>query len=119
MKENLCKCGCNKKVKDGNRYVHGHNRKGRISHTSKGQWSIKYEYCVECGTTKVKHRRDGYCINCVRKLIRSGELEVKRDLKLGRRSKKHKCCVVCGTITKPHHAKGLCGKMLAEEEERI
>lgn len=33
-----------------------------------GKWSWKYKYCFHCGTTKVKHKGWGLCLNCHDKL---------------------------------------------------
>lgn len=30
----------------------------------KGKWSWKYKYCFHCGTTKIKHKGWGLCLNC-------------------------------------------------------
>jgi len=113
----LCKCGCGDPVKRGNAYMHGHNRRGRASHTSDGRWSVRFDRCQRCGTTKTKHTRDGYCFNCARKLLRSGELKRKR-ITLKGWSKKHDKCGSCGTVSRPHHAGGCCARCHARKLSR-
>lgn len=31
-------------------------------------WSRKYEKCIKCGTTEIKHKGRGYCLHCHDKL---------------------------------------------------
>jgi len=39
----FCKCGCGEEVKEGNLYVHGHNRRGLASYTHGDRWSMKHD----------------------------------------------------------------------------
>ena len=116
---NLCECGCGEGARGTNRFVKGHNRRGLVSFTSNGRWSMDWDCCIGCGTTKTKHYRDGYCNNCARKLLRSGGLERKRDLTGGRWSREFDCCQGCGTVEREHHARGFCGTCLQEQRARV
>lgn len=109
IERNLCKCGCGGEAKVGNSFIKGHNRRGLVSFTSNGRWSIGYDCCRECGTIDRKHNRDGYCAACARRLKYSGKLQLKRDLIGGRWSRKYDCCQDCGTVQRPHQSSGLCG----------
>jgi len=99
----LCACGCGKEVKDGNNYIHGHNRKGLSSYTSGDRWSVKYDRCVVCGTTNYPHNGKGLCVKCY-KVIR---YKAKKNNE-GKWSRKYDECIKCGTNVMPHKAKGLC-----------
>ena len=97
----LCKCGCKFVVVEGNNFIHGHNRRGLPSYTFGDGWSMDYEKCVECGTTKLKHAGNGLCSSCYKKYFYNKLKE--------KWSKKYKKCKVCGRTDRPHKAKGLCG----------
>jgi len=101
---NLCKCGCGKPAKFGNDYIHGHNRRGLTSFDKKGRWSIKYNKCRICGTTKNRHYGKGLCIRCYKIL----SYELKKAGKFDRWAKDYDRCIECGRIDRPHKAHGLC-----------
>jgi hypothetical protein len=35
-----------------------------------GAWSKKYECCINCGSTTVKHKGNGLCVNCYATMLR-------------------------------------------------
>ena len=109
----LCKCGCGKEVKDGNSYIHGHNRHGKASYTSGEKWSMKYSQCQECGTTDFKHAGKGLCSRCY-KVHRY----VDKKKGVGLWAKKYTKCAKCGTTTIPHVAKGLCTRCYGNSVNR-
>ena len=39
-------------------------RKGKAFPTKKFEWSRKYPYCQQCGTTEIEHDAKGLCHNC-------------------------------------------------------
>lgn len=99
-----CKCGCGQEVKEGNVYVHGHNRGGVPSCViPNGKWSMKYDKCIECGTTEIPHSGKGLCERCYKRSLY--ELSKTKD----RWSLKYKCCIDCGRTDRPHKANGRCG----------
>lgn len=100
----LCKCGCGEKVKKGNLFVHGHNRRGSKSHTSGNRWSMKYDKCVSCNSTKHKHQGNGLCKKCYSK-----ELYNIKKSNVGKWAKNYDRCIDCGRIDRPHQANGRCG----------
>ncbi len=105
---NLCKCGCGKEVcKERNLpgFIHGHNRRGLVSHTSGNKWSMKYDKCRKCGTTKKKHVGKGLCTKC----HRTWRYELKKTEKFEKWSREHNCCIDCGRIDRSHQANGRCG----------
>lgn len=118
MKKSNCICGCGGEARPGNKYIRGHNRRGKVSFTSKGRWSMKYDFCRGCGTTKRKHNREGYCSKCVRRLRRSGKIEPIREPLKGAWSKGFSQCQECGTVERPHQAKGLCGNCWQNQRNR-
>ncbi len=118
QEKGLCFCGCGQAAKVGNRYIKGHNRRGRVSHTNNGKWSKFYDKCRECGETTRRHQRDGYCTACARRLMYSGKMEKKRDPNKGRWSKEHDKCVGCGTVERVHASKGLCGNCWQNDRSR-
>jgi len=101
----LCKCGCGFQVVDSNNYIHGHNRRGLASCTTKGKWSIKYDKCISCGTTKRKHVGKGLCTKCHRAL----RYKLKKEGKVDRWARNYDKCINCGRIDRPHASNGLCG----------
>jgi len=101
----LCKCGCGQEVKEGNLYVHGHNRRGLASYTRGNKWSMKYDKCVKCGTVERKHVGKGLCIKC----HRAWRYEFKKQEKINKWARNHDKCVDCGRTDRPHHAHGRCG----------
>lgn len=100
----LCKCGCGKEVRETNIYIHGHNRAGMASYTHNDKWSMKYDRCVVCGTTELRHVGKGLCTKCHRKDMylkkENGQVELW--------SIKYSNCIMCGTNKVSHRAKGLC-----------
>ena len=102
---NLCKCGCGFYAADGNEYIHGHNRCGMASYTAGDKWSMKYNACVDCGTTEKKHVGKGLCTKCHRAL----RYKLKKEGKIEKWSRKHDKCIECGRSDRPHAAEGLCG----------
>lgn len=106
----LCACGCGEKLNTTQKkFKHGHNRKGKISCTTNGRWAMKYDCCQECGTTEIKHRRDGLCSNCTRRALYQGRINKKRTY-IKTWSRKHIKCIVCGTKDRTHHANGRCAR---------
>lgn len=69
-------------------------------------WSKKYNKCRGCGTTTLRHRKDGYCVNCARKL---GLIVYKWPKQYS------EGCVVCGMKTSSHKKDGLCSKCWNKE----
>jgi hypothetical protein len=102
--EKLCKCGCGSYTKGYNDYIHGHNRRGLVSHTYGKKWSIKYDKCLLCGTIEIRHYGRGLCIKC----WKAKRWENKKS-GVGKWAEKHDSCIKCGRIDRPHKAKGLCG----------
>lgn len=101
----LCKCGCGFHVVDGNEYIHGHNRRGMVSYTAGGRWSIKYDKCVKCNTIDYPHQAYGLCTSCYCKKLYNN----RKHKKFVRWSHAHDKCIECGRSDRPHAAKGLCG----------
>jgi len=99
----LCKCGCGQEVKEGNYYIHGHNRQGKASYTSGSRWAVDYDACVECGTVDLPHAGRGLCKKCYKR-----SLYIAKKEKEGRWSRLYTECISCGTTDFPHRAKGLC-----------
>lgn len=70
------------------------------------KWSRDYNKCRGCGTTERKHIKDGYCLNCARKL----------GLVVYKWPKKYKNgCVICGTVTSAHKQYGVCSRCWHKE----
>ncbi len=44
-------------------------RKGhpKIHNWIQNRWSLKYEKCIDCGTTKIHHEVHGWCYKCYKK----------------------------------------------------
>jgi predicted DNA-binding protein YlxM (UPF0122 family) len=42
------------------------------------KWSLKYDQCVKCGTTKAKHIAHGYCRNCYNRKTEEKQKDVNR-----------------------------------------
>ena len=101
----FCKCGCGEEVKEGNLYVHGHNRRGLASYTHGDRWSMKHDKCVVCGTMKRKHVGNGLCIKC----HKAWRYEIKKQEEIKKWSKKYDKCIDCGRTDRPHQANGRCG----------
>lgn len=64
--------------------------------------------CIVCGTTKVRHKKDGICINCWNK-------EFYEDSELQRKDKyewsiEYPCCTLCGTTKHRNVSNGICSK---------
>ena len=102
---NLCKCGCGRKARPGNMFVHGHNRAGMPSCTSGDRWSMKYDACVKCGTIEKKHVGKGLCTKCHRAL----RYRLKKEGQIEKWSRKHDKCIECSRSDRPHAANGRCG----------
>ena len=100
----LCKCGCGEKVKEGNLYIHGHNRHGLASYTSGEKWAIEYDYCISCGSIKYEHQGNGLCKKCYSKNF----YQLKKS-NVGKWAKDYDCCIDCGRTDRPHQANGRCG----------
>lgn len=99
-----CKCGCGEEVEKGNKYIHGHNRRGLPSYiTPDGKWSMKYDQCIECGATELPHAGKGLCRRCHKRA--SYKISKTKD----KWSHDYKCCIICGRSDRPHKAKGFCG----------
>lgn len=109
----LCKCGCGEEVKAGNKYIHGHNRAGAVSHTSGDKWAMDYEQCVECGTIKRPHVAKGLCTKCNRRY----RYTVKKS-GIGIWSQKYDKCISCKTTDRPHKSNGLCTRCSSNNESR-
>jgi hypothetical protein len=101
----LCKCGCGQEVKEGNIYVHGHNRDGLPSNVvPDGKWSRNYDCCVECGTTERKYVGKGLCTKC----HRAQRYGAKKKGEFERWANKYDCCIDCGRTDRPHASHGRC-----------
>jgi ribosomal protein S14 len=92
-----CQCGCGGITRKDNIFICGHNRRHKEGWSLDGKWSMKYESCSICGTTKIKHRANGLCRNCY------------RDNFYKNYDWKEKVCIKCGKNDKVYKAKGLCG----------
>jgi len=110
----LCKCGCGEEVRGGNLYIHGHNRRGLVSYTSGNRWSMKYDKCIECGTTEKKHVGRGLCIKC----HRAWRYKIKQVEKFEKWAKDYDCCISCGRTDRPHSANGFCGTCYYNQQNR-
>lgn len=64
-----------------------------------GQWSRKYERCVECDTTEIPYGGNGHCQRCRDRL---------RDDRRLPMSARGMVCALCERGDVPHHARGLC-----------
>jgi hypothetical protein len=51
----------------------GLRKSGNTTKLPEGRWSSKYEFCVLCHTTSVKHVSKGRCNNCYGRLYRAGK----------------------------------------------
>jgi hypothetical protein len=112
----LCKCGCGQEVKEGNIYVHGHNRGGLPSNVvPDGKWSRKYDCCIECGTTERKYVGKGLCTKCHRAV----RYKVKKNGDFKKWSRKYDRCIDCGRTDRPHQANGRCGTCHGNNLNRI
>lgn len=62
------KCnGCGRvfrRRKRGNKIQKSCSKKCRYIFERAGKWSIKHKKCLGCGTMEIKHRKNGYCLNC-------------------------------------------------------
>lgn len=54
---------------------HYKDLKSALKDKYKDKWSIKYDKCIECGTTERKHKAKGYCINCHARYLRNKKKE--------------------------------------------
>lgn len=71
--EGICQCGCGGKT---NKYPQSITKKGikkgeyakfikgHIFNKPPNKWSLTHNECIECGTTKIKYKGHGLCINC-------------------------------------------------------
>lgn len=92
---------------------HSKDLKEALIEKYNGKWSIKYDSCIECGTTERGHQGKGLCTRCHARLAYK-----KKENNYYEWSKKHKQCIKCGTTTIKHLAKGLCQKCYDRERKR-
>ena len=103
-----CKCGCGEDTVNGNIYIHGHNRRGLISNSKGGLWSVLgHTKCKVCGTKDRPHYSKGVCLRCYKTAVYK-----ENDKWQGR------VCVRCGKNDKPYKAKGLCNSCYSVVRDR-